>query len=344
MRTVTKKASWKNITFMTPKVGFMEWAKNGVKVVLDKDYEFKYPEQLKALHINLNPSYNSEDTCWITIDELKSIYAKSKRRETISLLNGQVYDKEELLKKMYDDKFYYGELGKYALSSSAIKSLLDSPREYARSLNYKSDSAAYKLGRLIHLGALEPEKLDSLIHVVEVKSQVAKAYKDKVKEVGNAEFVYTRKDYDKAMYSVDALLQNDVWQQVTRNASFEVPGFDILHGYPFRAKADVLGKDYIADLKTTSDLKAFKWSCRKYNYDVQIYIYCQLFKIPYNNFIFFAIDKSSGDLGIYDVTERFYNSGKDKVEYALKVYEDYFVNKKRELNEYVIRGTIDLME
>jgi hypothetical protein len=341
MRTITKKASWKHITFMTPKVGFMEWAKDGIKVVLEKDYTFKDQEQLHALHINLNPSYNSDSTCWISIDELKSIHAKSKRKEMIELLNGQVYDKEMLLKKMYNDSFYYGELGKYALSSSAVKSLIDSPREYARSLNYKSDSNAYKLGRLIHLGALEPDKLETLIHVVEVKSQVTKAYKDKVKEVGDAQFVYTRKDYDKAMYSVDALLQNDVWQQVTRGAKFEVPGFDILQGYPFRAKADVLGDNYIADLKTTSDLKAFKWSAIKYNYDVQVYIYCELFKITYNNFIFFAIDKSSGDLGIYDVTENFYNSGKDKVEYALKVYEDYFVKKKRELNEYVIRGTID---
>lgn len=342
MKTVTKKASWKHITFMTPKVGFIKWAEKGVTIKLDKDYVFKTSDELKALHINLNPSYNSEDTCWISIDELKSIHAKAKRKETISLLNGKVYDKEELLKKMYNDSFYYGELGKHALSSSAVKWLLDSPKEYARSLNLKSDSPAFKVGRLIHLAALEPDKLNSLIHIVEVQSAVTKAYKDKVKEIGSAEFVYTRKDYDKAMYTVDALLQNDVWQQLTRGARFEIPAFDVLQGYPFRAKADVLGNDYIADLKTTSDLKAFKWSAKKYNYDVQLYIYCELFKVDWNNFIFFAIDKSSGDLGIYDATENFYNSGKDKVEYALKVYEQYFVNREKELNEYVIRDTLDV--
>lgn len=342
MRTVTKKASWKHITFMTPKVGFIKWAEDGVKVKLDKEYNFTSKEELDALHINLNPSYNGESTCWISVQELKSIHAKSKRKEKIQLLNGDVYDKEKLLQKMYDDSFYYGELGKYALSSSAIKSLLESPKEYARSLNYKSDNPAFKTGRLIHLAALEPDKIDTLIHIVEVQSAVTKAYKDKVKEIGSAEFVFTRKDYDKAMYTVDALLQNDVWQEITRGAKFEVPGFDILHGYPFRAKADVLGKGYIADLKTTSNLKAFKWSAINYNYDLQVYIYCQLFKVDWNDFIFFAIDKSSGDLGIYDVTEKFYNSGKDKVEYGLKVYEDYFVKKNRELNEYVIRDTLDV--
>jgi len=341
MKKVIKKASWKNITFMTPKIGFKEWAKDGVTVTLEKDYVFNTTDQIEALAVSVNPSYHSEATCYIAIDELKSIHAKSKRREKIQLLNGDVYDKEKLLKKMYDDSFYYGELGKYALSSSSIKYLLDSPKEYARSLNYTSDNPAFKTGRLIHLAALEPDKVDKIVHVVEVQSAVTKAYKEKVKEVGNANFVYTRKDYDRAMYTVDALLQNDVWQQLTRDAKFEVPGFDIVQGYPFRAKADVLGNGYIADLKTTSDLKAFKYSAKKYNYDIQVYIYCKIFNIEWNNFIFFAIDKSSGDLGTYDVTENFYNSGKDKVEYALKVYEQYFVKKERELNEYIIRGTLD---
>lgn len=341
MRKVVKKASWKNITFMIPKIHFKDWAANGVTVTLDKDYVFETPDQIEALAVSVNPSYNSEFTCYISIDELKSIHAKSKRREKIQLLNGDVYDKDKLLKKMYDDSFYYGELGKYALSSSSIKYLLDSPKEYARSLNYKSDNPAFKTGRLIHLAALEPEKMDKLVHIVEVQSAVTKAYKDKVKEIGSSEFVYTRKEYDRAMYTVDALLQNDVWQQLTRDAQYEIPGFDIVQGYPFRAKADVLGKDYIADLKTTSDLKAFRYSAKKYNYDVQVYLYCKVFNIEWNNFIFFAIDKSSGDLGIYDVTEKFYNSGKDKVEYALKVYQQYFVKKDKELNEYVIRGTLD---
>ena len=42
---------------------------------------------------------------------------------------------------------------------------------------------------------------------------------------------------------LDALLQNDIWQQYTRGAKFEVPAFDILNGFPFRAKADILGFD-----------------------------------------------------------------------------------------------------
>lgn len=343
MREVTKESNWKNVTFKTSKLNFINWAKGGIKVLIgDKTYEFKTDVELEALRLSINPSFKGPDTCFITVDELLSIHAKTKERmDTISLLNGKVYDKKELISKMYDDNFYYGELGKYALSSSAIKQLIDSPKSYARSLNFKSDSGAFKMGRLIHLAALEPEKLDTLCHVVEVQSAVTKKYKEKVAEVGSDQFVFTRKDYDKAMYTVDALLQNDVWQDLTRGAQFEVPGADILHGYPFRAKADVLGFGYVADLKTTSDLKGFPWMAKKYGYDVQVYIYCNIFNVDYKDFKFFAIDKGSGDLGIYDVSESFYNSGKEKLEYALRVYEKYFVNQEEELNSYIIRGTLE---
>jgi hypothetical protein len=341
MRVVNKKPTWKHVTFTTPKVGFKTWAKQGLKIIIkDESYEFKTEEQLHALHCSLNGSFHGDDSCWLSVDEIKSIHAKSGRAEKIQLLNGKVWDKPALLSKMYDDSFYYGELGKYALSSSAIKSLITSPREYARSLNYKSDSGAFKMGRLIHLGALEPEKLDTLCHVVEVQSEATKKYKEKVAEVGSANFVFTRKMYDKAMYSVDALLQNDIWQGLTRDAKFEQPGFDILNGYPFRAKADVLGSNYLADLKTTSDLRAFPYASKKYGYDVQVYIYCNLFNINYKDFFFFVIDKSTGDLGYYEVSKDFYESGKAKLEYGLKVFETYFVKQEQELNEYVIKGTL----
>ena len=341
MITVTKKPTWKHVTFTTPKVGFKEWAKQGLKVIIkDESFEFKTEEELHALHVSLNGSFHGDSTCWVSVDEIKSISAKQGRAEKIKLLNGKVWDKPALLKKMYDDSFYYGELGKYALSSSAIKSLITSPKEYARSLNYKSDSGAFKMGRLIHLAALEPEKLDTLCHVVEVQSEVTKKYKEKVDEIGSGQFVFTRKMYDKAMYTVDALLQNDIWQELTRDSIFEQPGFDILNGYPFRGKADVLGPDYVADLKTTADLRAFPYAAKKYGYDVQVYIYCNLFNVDYDNFFFFAIDKGTGDLGHYNVSKEFYESGKAKVEYGLKVFETYFVKQEQELNEYIIKGTL----
>ena len=48
----------------------------------------------------------------------------------IKLLDGNLYDKKQVLDNMDDDKFYYGDLGKLALSSSSVKLLLNSPKKY----------------------------------------------------------------------------------------------------------------------------------------------------------------------------------------------------------------------
>ncbi len=37
MRTVTKKPSWKHVTFNTPKIAFKEWANKGIKIKISKD-------------------------------------------------------------------------------------------------------------------------------------------------------------------------------------------------------------------------------------------------------------------------------------------------------------------
>jgi hypothetical protein len=56
--------------------------------------------------------------------------------------------------------------------------------------------------------------------------------------------------------------------------------------------------------------------------------------------MFFAIDKSTGDLGIYDVEQSFYDSGQEKFERGLEIYEKFFVKEEEELNSYIIKDTL----
>ena len=108
---------------------------------------------------------------------------------------------------------------------------------------------------------------------------------------------------------------------------------------PFRAKADVLGKNSLVDLKTTADIKAFPYSAKKYGYDVQAYIYCQLFKRDYKDVRFIAVDKASLDIGIYDVSEEFYMEGEKKTEAACEIYRTFF-EYGVDVNEYYLKGTL----
>ncbi len=256
--------------------------------------------------------------------------------DSIELLNGERFRHDEILELMKDDKFYYGYLGKAALSSSSIKLLLDSPKKYKYVTEYGSqESNALDAGWLFHTAILEPDVFESQVYV-DVQSKNSKAYKLAKEEHDR---VFTIKQKRDAERLADAFLRNEHALQLITDCEFEVPAIGMIQGYPFRGKADVLDSYRVVDLKTTSDLKAFPYASRKYGYDVQVYLYCELFNKPYEEFKFIAIDKGSLDIGIYDVSQEFYESGKNKVTKALETFETFFINGA-DLDSYCIKGTL----
>ena len=256
--------------------------------------------------------------------------------DTIELLNGELFRQDEILELMKSDDFYYGYLGKAALSSSSIKLLLDSPKKYKYVTEYGSqESNALDAGWLFHTAILEPDVFEKQIFV-DVQSKNSKAYKLAKEEHGK---VFTMKQKNDAERLADAFLRNEHALQLITNCEFEVPAIKMIHGYAFRGKADVLDSYRIVDLKTTSDLKAFPYAARKYGYDVQVYLYSELFNKSYEEFKFIAIDKGSLDIGIYDCSEAFYNSGKEKVTKAIETFETFFI-KGADIDSYCIKGTL----
>ena len=256
--------------------------------------------------------------------------------DTIELLNGELFRQDEILELMKSDDFYYGYLGKAALSSSSIKLLLDSPKKYKYVTEYGSqESNALDAGWLFHTAILEPDVFEKQIFV-DVQSKNSKAYKLAKEEHGK---VVTMKQKNDAERLADAFLRNEHALQLITNCEFEVPAIKMIHGYAFRGKADVLDSYRIVDLKTTSDLKAFPYAARKYGYDVQVYLYSELFNKSYEEFKFIAIDKGSLDIGIYDCSEAFYNSGKEKVTKAIETFETFFINGA-DIDSYCIKGTL----
>ena len=107
----------------------------------------------------------------------------------------------------------------------------------------------------------------------------------------------------------------------------------------WKGKADIVNHDekLIIDLKTTSDIHKFKNSAYRFNYDSQAFIYSQLFGYE---FLFIAIDKSSHQIGLFDCSPQFYESGKDKVRRAGDVYELFFKTKDFDPKQYFINKTL----
>jgi hypothetical protein len=260
--------------------------------------------------------------------------------DKIKLLDNKYYDKAELLKRMEDDTFYYGELNTLALSSSSLKQLLSSPKTYNFSLKYGGgDSAALRAGALFHWAILEPEKFASQ-KFIEVQSRNTKKFKEAKEEFGS---VYTAKERGEAERLVDAFYRNEHAKELITKAEFEIPAIDNVSAgdftMPFRGKADVLATNRIVDLKTTTNIKDFSWSANKYGYDVQCYLYCNLFNKEYKDFYFLVLDKGSLDIGIFNCSEEFYFRGEEKVEKALNLYNKFFI-EGADLDNYCLTGEL----
>lgn len=114
----------------------------------------------------------------------------------------------------------------------------------------------------------------------------------------------------------------------------------MINDIPFRAKADILREnEAVFDLKTTSDISGFNYSARKYGYPAQVFIYCTLFNVPFSEFKFIVVDKGSKDIGIFSVSESFYNEGQRLVLNAIGIYTSYFINAE-DIRNYVIYGEL----
>lgn len=255
---------------------------------------------------------------------------------TIKLLDGKIYDKNALLKKMDNDEFYYGELNKLALSSSSLKTLLSSPKTYKFVQEYGSEETqALRDGWLFHTAILEPDVFSAQTFV-DVQSKNTKKFKDAKLELGK---VFTIKEKNDAERLADAFYRNEHALQLITDCSFEVPVIGEVQGKPFRGKADVLSNDRIVDLKTTSDIKGFPYAAKKYGYDIQCYLYCSLFNKKHDEFKFLVLDKKSLDIGVWDCSEEFYFAGEEKVAKAIDLYEKFFV-QGYDLDNYCLSGVL----
>jgi len=254
----------------------------------------------------------------------------------IKTFDNKIWDKQELIDNMYNDDFYYGYLGKQALSSSSLKMVLSSPKTYKYVTKYgQSETQPLRDGKLFHTMILEPHKIDELT-IVDVATKAGKAYKE-AKEQGLE--VYTTKEIKDAERLADAILKNDEAVHYMSKAQFEIPEIAMIDGIPFRAKADILKDNMVVDFKTTSGLNEFRYSADPYSYDLQAYLYREMFNV--DEFVFVCIDKGSLDIGIFECSDEFYEKGKRKLEQGIANYKYFFgEDSDVDLNQYVLRGVL----
>ncbi len=225
---------------------------------------------------------------------------------------------DNIIKQLKDDKEYYGGIGKNYLSNSDIGALLSNPKEYGIQ---KEDNVNFSKGRLFHHLILEPEKVQDW-STVDVSSRNTKKYKEILAESGEP-FLLLQKEYDDITELAKVMTANlDFYDMIYADGNqFEVPEIGEIGGVMWKGKADIVCDDCLIDIKTTSDINKFIYSARMYNYDSQAYVYHTLFGKPLK---FLVIDKSNGQLGVFETTADFIEKGAEKVQKAIQVYNQFF--------------------
>ncbi len=241
--------------------------------------------------------------------------------------------KELILERLKNDEDYYGLFGQQYLSNSNVGTLLTNPLALR---DTQQSNINFLIGGYFHTAILEPDKLKKY-RIVEASTRNTNIYK----EMSGGEMCLLKHEVDQLELMIDKVLSNEVCKGLIRadNNDYEVPGIAEIAGLMWKGKADILNhsEKLIVDLKTTSNLADFRYSAKKYNYDSQAYIYKQLFGY---DMVFMAIDKITNQIGIYDCSDKFLETGKEKVEKAVEAYNLFYNNPDFIPENYFINLTL----
>lgn len=241
-------------------------------------------------------------------------------------------NKNEIIEKLRDDNHYYGDFGKQYLSNSDISVLLSNPLDFKKP---SKPSPAFLVGGYFHTCILEPDKLKKY-KIINASTRNTKVYK----EMSGGELCLLQHEVDQIEVMRDKMLNNEVINKlITGNVEYEVPGIIEIENNMWKGKADIINHDekLIIDLKTTNDIQSFRYSAKRYNYDSQAYIYNKLFGY---DFLFIVVDKNTHQLGLFDVSDKFYQTGLDKVQKAMDVYDLFFKTENFKPENYFINQTL----
>ena len=190
-----------------------------------------------------------------------------------------------------------------SLSKSAIDKLLECPALYKAWLEGEDEektSAALAFGSLSHLLTLQPQEFDSQYAVTDLNlaTKEGKAWKAALPEGIQ---IVKNDDYEKAQMMADAVRDHPQAKMLFQDYIAEEPIYWTFDGVPCKAKpdivAEVFGRRYIADLKTTESVnpEAIRKSIAKWGYHRQAAWYLSGMEAvgrPCDAFIFIFVEKT----------------------------------------------------
>ncbi len=240
---------------------------------------------------------------------------------------------EKTIEKLKDDKHYYGAFGKKFLSNSDIYDLLHNPQEFRAD---KEPSVAFEYGKAFHemiMFGAEPQ-------FVEASSRRTNKYKEACYDL-KSDMLLLEGEVLQMQNEVKGAKDNEFVAKLLGRDDLilEQPNVAVLtdSGIKWKCKADIVTNECLYDIKTTSNLKGFRHSFFTYNYDSQAYIYSTMFQKPMR---FLVVEKKTGCIGLFDVSDESYEKGREKVERAEDNYKKYFLDKTEKVKDFLTYAEI----
>ena len=236
---------------------------------------------------------------------------------------------------LQDDLHYFGAVGQQYLSKSSAGALLGDVRNF---LVQKTHNINFELGSYFHHLLIEPEKAN-LDYVVESSTRTTKKYKEYCLTNGIG-FAVLESEKKMIENLSAAILAIPTFEQIIYDIDneYEVAGVKNINNLWWKGKADIIATDKVYDLKTTGDISRFRYSAKTYHYDLQAFLYREIFG---KDMVFIVACKKTATCGIFECSDEFYNSGKFKAEKAAENFQRYFGdNATEDPNKYFIKSQL----
>lgn len=213
-------------------------------------------------------------------------------------------------------------------SRSSLALLLESPYKYYLQYVDKSwkveETPAMRLGTAIHTAVLEPEKFFELyclnVEGISLATKEGKALKALAEEQGKT--LLSASDSEAAINMQSAIKNHETARMllITAAIQHEAEFYGEIMGHACRARMDVIGQNYVADLKTiaSAEKHSIANAIHAHNLDLQAWMYLELAGV--DSFFFVFIEKAFPHLiRTYEISDEWLFQGEQKFLKATKI-------------------------
>lgn len=238
-----------------------------------------------------------------------------------------------MITKIIENLCFDDYLKTEGVSKSGLQVILEkSPLHFITKKNeQQKESAALKMGTLIHTSILEPENIDKnyavLTEKLDARTKMGKEKKELFEKENEGKIVLTLDEFLISQEIKKRIASNAFVKSMMKNGKSEMSMFWEYKDTQLKGRADFITENLILDVKTTQDAseKVFTRSIYKYKYHMQAAMYVDGYEAVTGNkipFVILAIEKEPPfDFSLFLMDDAFLDHGRILYNEALNIYK-----------------------